>query len=268
MRAMSDGNASEKQPLRLVVIGDSTSFTDDRGPQLPGAPHTYPNVIKLALQEALEREVSLTVLARSGTDTREVWGWLYKDRHVQFDVMAGADAVVLGIGSFDHAPAGFPPLFEAMVPYLRPAWVRRRARKTLYAAHPIIARATGARFARTPLSEFERLYDAVLFQTRALTQGAAGVVMGPISHGPSTNYYGRGHPGRAERERIQFQMAQGHGFGTVASWPFIQQALDRMNPDGIHWPADVHAAVGQALGASLIAQLLGEAPRPKPPSWG
>jgi hypothetical protein len=253
-----------KQPLRLVVLGDSTSFTDDRGPQLPATPHLYPNVVARAIENALDREVAVTVLARAGYTTRDAWAMLTKDRHVQFEVMMGADAVVNGICSFDHAPTGHPAALEALLPYLRPASVRHRARIALRAAHAYGTLVTGSRLARTPLAEFTRLYDGTLLQIRSLARGAAGVVMGPISH--RSRYFGPGHPHRAEREELQFAIARRHGFPGVASWPLIEPYADRLNPDGVHWPAEVHAAVGEALAAPLVSQLLGEAERPSAPT--
>jgi hypothetical protein len=260
-----------KAPLRLVVVGDSTSFTDDRGPQLPAHPNLYPNVVARILEEALEREVAVNVLARAGSDARDTYRMLTKDRHAQFEVLMGADAVIVGIGSIDHAPVGVPPVLEAIVPYLRPEAVRRRARRALHAVHPVVTKLTGARLHRTPRAEFARLYDGVLFQVRSLARGAAGVAMGPTSH--HSRYYGGvaggegAHPGRAAREALQFEVAARHGFPAVACWPLVAPAAGRLNPDGIHWPHDVHAEVAAALARPLVAQLRDGAARPQPPSF-
>ncbi|MFA5891481.1 MAG: hypothetical protein WDA27_11130 [Actinomycetota bacterium] len=253
-------------PLRLVVLGDSTAFTTDRGPQLPFDPELYPNVIAEVLERGLGRPVQTTVIARPGADTRDAWRMVTKDRHIQFEVLMGADAVVVACANFDNAPAGVPPVLEAIVPYLRTPWLRRRARVLLQSTHPWGVAISGGRFSRTPLNEFLRMFDGLLFQVRALARNAAGVVMGPIGH--NSAYYGFTHPKRAEREQLQFAIAKRHGFPTVASWPFIEPAADRLNPDGIHWPADVHRAVGEALAAPLLAQLKGEAERPKAPQVG
>ena len=85
-----------EQPFRLVVIGDSTSFTDDVGPKLPGDKALYPSVLAARLEAEIGRPVSVNVLARAGTDVREAWRLVLKDRHAQFEVLMGADAVVLG----------------------------------------------------------------------------------------------------------------------------------------------------------------------------
>src|ERR687888_2111131 len=104
------------EPLRLVILGDSTAFTDDVGPQLPTHKVLYPNVVASAIEAAVGRPVQLNVIARAGTDVRETWRTLTKDRHVQFEVMMGADAVLVGIGSIDHAPSGLPAALEELIP--------------------------------------------------------------------------------------------------------------------------------------------------------
>lgn len=243
-----------------MVVGDSTAFTDDRGPVLPGASHVYPEIVAAILREGLERDVAVSVLGRPGDDTRGAARTLTKDRHAMFEVLMGADAVIVGIGSADHAPNGVPPMLEALVPFIRPGALRRRARNALRAANPILTSLTGSRITRTSAGEFSRLYDLVLMQVRGLARGAAGVVLGPTSH--RSRYYGPAHPQRVPRERLQFEIAARHGFSTVSCWPLVEPSAHRMNPDGIHWPAEAHAAVGLALAVPLLAQLRDEAPRP------
>ena len=253
------------EPLRLVIIGDSTSFTDDVGPKLPGDKALYPNVLAARIESALERPVAVNVLARAGSDVREAWRVVAKDRHAQFEVLMGADAVVVGIGSIDHAPAGVPAVVETMIPYLRPEGVRRFVRKNVYRAHPFLVRATGGRFTHTAPGEFARLYDAVLFQVRALARGAAGVALGPTSH--RSRFYGKGHRVLRPREAMQREIAERHGFPFVSAWDIVESHADRLNPDGIHWPHAAHEDIAEALADRLIEQLRGSAARPEPPSF-
>jgi hypothetical protein len=252
-----------KERLRLVVLGDSTAFTDDQGPQLPTDPALYPNVVRAVLQDALERPVAVSVIARAGTDTLDTWRTLTKDRHVMFEVLTAADAVVVGVGSFDHAPAGLPAAVEALSTFVRPAWLRRQVRLGLRLANPIGVRATLGRYTRVPRAEFARLYDNVLLQVRSLARGAAGVVMGPTSH----RSYGGTHPSHADRARLHAEIAARHGFPFVPCWPLVHPFTDAFNADGIHWPSHAHAAVGEALAGPLVEQLLGERDVPPPPAW-
>lgn len=258
---MTDAQA----PLRLVVLGDSTAFTDHRGPQLPAEPTLYPNVVRDRLRTTLEREVDLTVLARAGLTVHEAAKLVTKDRHAQFDVLMAADAVVVGLGSFDNAPGGIPPVVDAVVPYLRPAELRRRARKGLLAAYPWAIRLRGGRTPRTPPAEFARLYELILLQIRGLARGAAGVVLGPTSH--RSAYYAHRHPGHADAERRTAALAAAQGFPTVFTWPHVEPHAADLNPDGVHWPTASHAAIGAAVAGQLAAQVRGDAARPPAPSW-
>ena len=249
--------------LRLVVFADSLAFTNDTGPQLPDDKTLYPNVIAAEVERAMGRPVVLSVLARAGMDSREAWKMVTKDRHAQFEVLMGADAVVVSFGSLDHGPTGIPTVIEAVVPYLRPASMRRRARIALRWLHPRVIRFTGARITRTSTEDFARMYEGTLFQVRALTHGAPAVAMGPTSH--SSSYYGGVHPQREARETLQLSLARKQKFAAVASWPLVQPHVSDLNPDGLHWPPHVHQAVGEALAAALIPQLRGEHPSPGMP---
>ncbi len=247
--------------LRVLVIGDSTAFTDHRGPQPPGADHLYPNVLRAELEGRLEREVAVTVVAQPGATVREAWRAVTKDRHVVFDLLAPADAVVVAVGSFDHAPAGVPAAVQALVPFVRPAPLRRAVRRGLHAAYPRLVGLRRGHGARTSPGEFARLYALLLDQVRNVTWGrAAGVVLGPTSH--RSPYYGHRHPGHARAEAHQLDVAAQHGFATVAAWPLVERHLDELNPDGIHWPAPVHTTVGRALADALLPQLTGRRPVP------
>ena len=236
----------DRRPFRLVVLADSTAFTDATGPQLPDHPALYPNRVAAGLQAAWDREVVTTVIARPGTTVRELERTLFKDRHVQFDVVAPADAVIVGVGSFDHAPAGVPPAVDAVLPYIRSARRRRRARMLAHRAYPAIVRARGGYTTRTPWAQFALRYGRTLDQVRGLTQGRAHyVALGPTSH--DGEYYGRRHPGHVVAEQAQLDLARTKGFTPVATWPRVVDHAAELNPDGIHWPAAAHAAVADAV---------------------
>lgn len=257
--------SAPESPLRLVVLGDSLAFFDETGPCLPSAPALYPNVAARILEEELAKPVTVATIAGLGWTSRTIWRAVTKEPHVQFQVLMGADAVIVAVGSFDHAPCGIPPSIEALVPFIRPAELRRRVRKALRSLHPVVIRLTRGRWCRTPAPEFERLFDAVLLHVRSLARGAAGVVMGPTDH--RSAYYGYTHPHRAARERLQFAVAARHSFPTVPCWPLVEPHIERFNRDGMHWCGEAHAAVGAALAAALVPQLRGEQPRPPAPGF-
>ncbi len=243
--------------LRVAVIGDSTSFTDATGPLPPDAEVLWPNVMARTLREQTGREVAVTVWARPGVDALAAWQALTKDRHVMFDIVGPADVVIVGIGSFDHAPAGLPPVLDALVPYLRPAGLRRRFRSAIRRAHPWVVRARGARGLRTPAAEFARRYGQVLDQARGLTMGrAVCVALGPTSH--RARHHGGTHPRREESEGRQLALAEAHGYRTVPVWEHVEPFADRLNADGVHWPAEAHAAIGRATAAAIAEELRAE----------
>lgn len=237
-------------PFRIVVIGDSTASTDERGPCLPDDERLYPRVAARALAERLGRPVGVVTVGRPGHDLRESLTMLHKDPHVRFEHVATADAVVVGVGSFDHAPRGTPPVLDALVPFLRPDRLRRAVRRALHRAHPWIVRASGARRLRTPASTFDRRYALLLDEVRGLTLGrAVGVALGPTSH--RSRHYGDAHPRHAERETHQLALAERHGFVPMAVWALVAPHARALNPDGIHWPGAAHAAVGTRLAEEL-----------------
>jgi hypothetical protein len=171
-----------------------------------------------------------------------------------FDVVGPADVVVVGIGSFDHAPAGLPPVLDALVPHLRPAGLRRRLRSAIRRAHPHVVRLRGGRGLRTPAADFARRYGDVLDQARGLTMGrAVCVALGPTSH--RARHHGGTHPRRAESEARQLALARAHGYRAVAVWEHVEPFADRLNVDGVHWPAEAHDAVGRAAAAAIVEAL-------------
>lgn len=250
-------------PVRLVVLGDSFTFTDEHGPQLPDEPALWPNVAAAALAERLGEEVAVQVLARPAQTVREALDLVRRDRHVQFEVLAHAHGVVVALGSYDHAPMGVPSPVQALVPFLRPPGLRRTVRGWLHRAYPYLVRMTGGRFTRTPPAVFDRTHADLLAHVRAVAHGAAGVALGPSSH--RSAYYGDGHVRFEERAAAQLRQAAAQGLAPVPAWPLVLPHSDRLNVDGIHWPRDAHAAVGRAVADALAPQLLGEADRPPRP---
>jgi len=196
----------------------------------------------------------VTVWARPGTDALGAWQALTKDRHVMFDVVGPADVVILAVGSFDHAPAGLPPVIDVLLPHVRPAALRRRLRTAVRNAHPWLVRLRRARGVRTSPAEFARRYGRVLDQAHGLTLNrAVAVALGPTSH--RARHHGGSHPRRAESERRQLDLARAHGWRAVPAWEHVLPHADRLNPDGVHWPADAHRAVGEAVAAAVLEGL-------------
>lgn len=237
-------------PLRIAVIGDSTTFTDERGPLPPDDAALWPNVMARELERTTGRDVALTVWARPGVDVLAAWQALTKDRHLMFDVVGPADVVIVAIGSLDHAPAGLPPVIDSVIPHLRPDGLRRRVRSGVRRLHPIAVRLRRARGVRTPPAVFAERYRQVLAQARGLTMDRAlCVALGPTSH--RARHHGGAHPRREESEARQVAIAVQQGYRNVPVWELVEPFADRLNADGVHWPAAAHAAVGRAVAAAI-----------------
>lgn len=249
------------EPLRLVVLADSFAFTDHHGPQLPDEPALFPNVTARELERLTGRSVRVATIAAAGWGVRELWRALTKDRHLQFEVLAGADAVVVAVGSYDHLPAGLPVSLAGLVPHIRSAPLRRRLRRWIECGDRLLIRTTGGRFRRVPAPEFERLYDLALGQIRGLTHGAPTVALGPA--GQRSERYGRRNPHLVVGEALQERVADRHGIAFVPCRSLVSPHGDGLNPDGIHWPHGAHEVVGRAAGVVLADQLTG---RRRPPS--
>ena len=250
-------------PLRVVVVGDSLSYTDERGPRPPGSPGVWPTVARDELAARTGRPVSMTVVARPARTAADALDTLRRDQHVQHDLLPGVDAVVAAWGSYDHAPAGVPAALRAVTERVAADGPRRALRRALHRAHPLAVRARGARTARTSRSSFVRHHAAALRTLRGLAFGAAGLALGPSSHRAA--YYGDRHPGFAARERLQRRLAAGDGWPVLDVWPLVLPYAGQLNPDGIHWPASAHDVVGRAVAQHLHRQLVGVAPRPPRP---
>lgn len=246
-----------------MVVGDSFTFTDDRGPVMPGAGTVWPTVAAAAVGEVLGVAVETQVVSAPARTVREALELVRKDRHVQFEVLARADAVVLALGSYDHAPIGVPAPVFALASFLRPPGLRRSVRRALHRAYPWLVRATGGRASRTPWSGFERDWEALLTHVRGVAHGAAGAVVGPSTHRAA--YYGHTHPRYPQRASRQLAAAARQGFTTVDPHPLVVAGGEPRNPDGIHWHRAAHERVGRAVAAALVAQLAGAEPRPPRP---
>ena len=42
-------------------------------------------------------------------------------------------------------------------------------------------------------------------------------------------------------------------------WEHVEPYADRLNPDGVHWPAEAHAAVGRAVATAVAASVTASA---------
>jgi len=239
---------------RLVVLGDSLTFHDDTGPVPLAEPRLWPNLPASALQERTAQPWDAVVVARAGWSVRDTWLALQKDVHLQQQVLMGADAVVMAVGSTDQLPVGVPRVVNAALPYVRPTRLRRRLRRGLDAAHPHLVAATRGALVWTPPPVYAHCWRKTIGGLRLFAPGAPLCAVLPGIH--VGRYYGGGHNPQHERyAALTARLAAEEGVPVVDLAALTRPWLDRLNPDGLHWPYGLHADVAAAMAAALDASL-------------
>lgn len=229
----------------VLVFGDSLTFHGPQRPELLTDPRLFPNVM------ARELGAQVDVVARFGWTARDAWWAMTKDPTVYSILLPRADVVVLALGGMDHLPAAVPTYLRDGLNYLRPGWLRRRAKLVMHRANPYLVRAHGGRLRVLPqaatLSYLTRCVEAV----RALKPGTPVVGMIPPPH--DAPYYGRvtrphGPAVRAHREwgeRLGVPMVD----GDAIVGPHLRAG--RLNPDGMHWGWEAHQDMGRAFARAV-----------------
>lgn len=239
---------------RLVVLADSLSFHGPDGPLPLADPRLYPNLLAAQLPRTSGSEAwEITVVAQAGWGVREAWLALQRDVHLQQQVLDGADAVVLGLGSSDSLSTGVPRPLMATLHFLRPTPLRRRVRRAIDRNHHHLVRITGARVRYTPVTVYRHGWRKTIEALRLFAPDAALCAVTPAIH--DGRYYAHRHP---FHERFE---AETRALGAALDVPLadlpsaLRPHLAGFNPDGIHWSFPAHAAVAEAMAAQLLPQL-------------
>lgn len=238
---------------RLVVLGDSLCFHGPDQPVPLAEPRLYPNVAARALARASGAPWEAVVVAQAGWSLRELWRALQKDVHLQQQVLLGADAVVLGVGSMDSLPVGLPRVVADALPHLRPTRLRRAVRHRLDRAHPSLVRLSRARLRWTPASVQEHAWPKCVDAVRLFSGGAPLVAVLPPPH--RAGYYAGRQPWQADVRERYVRLGRARSVALVDLDPLVRPHLAGFNPDGLHWGWAAHAAVGEALATTLAPQV-------------
>jgi hypothetical protein len=238
--------------VRMLVIGDSLTFHGPQRAEPVRDPRLWPN----AAAAALGAEVDL--LARLGWTARDAWWAVTKDPVAWSVLVPRADVLVLAVGGMDALPASVPTYLREGIAYLRPAGLRRTARRAYRRAHPVLVRLTGGRLRCLPQAATDRYLSRVVRGVRHFRPGLPVVALTPA-------------PWRSP----DYPVRCGHAASVLAAraWARAEDValvdLDRVigamhdegrgNPDGLHWDWPTHAAVG-----ALVAQAVGAAVGPRP----
>lgn len=234
---------------RLVVLGDSLAFHGPSGPLPLADARLYPNRCAIHLSQRTDEEWAAVVVARAGWCLRDVWLALRKDVHLQQQVLMGADAVVLAVGSSDPLPVGVPRGLLAGLPYVRPTRLRRALRRTVDRAHPGLVRLTGARLRYTPLPVYRHDWRKSADALALFAPHAARCAVLPGVHVGA--YYGGANRHRDAYAAVTRELAAAAGLPLVDLAALTRPWLDRLNPDGLHWPFGLHAEVAAAMADAL-----------------
>jgi len=234
---------------RVLVLADSLAFHGPVRGELLTEPRLWPNVLARELPGAVD------VVARLGWTARDVWWALTRDPQVYSLLLPRADAVVLAVGGMDYLPALLPTYLREGIPYLRPDWLRRSARRVYQAAQPWGARVHSGRWRTLP----QHLTDGYL------SRAVAGiryfhpdtVVLGMVPPPHDARLYGHVTAGHWPAARAAQAWGRREEVPMLDTRPLVapELAAGRCNADGMHWSWAAHAAVGRGY-ADLLRPLL------------
>jgi hypothetical protein len=169
-----------------------------------------------------------------------------KDPRVWGVLLPRADALVLGVGQFDHLPAAVPTWARESIAYVRPGALRRGVRDGHAWVAPYVIRATGGRLRQLPQRATDHYLTRIVEAARYWRPGLPVVLLGPSPHRAPTY---PSHHNHAPAVLAARRWAVAHDVAFVNLDPIVQPSLDAGtgNPDGMHWSWDVHTQVGGAL---------------------
>lgn len=238
----------------MVVLSDSLSFHGPDGPVPLSDARTYPNVLGLQLDHLTGEAWAVDVWGRAGWGLRELWLALQKDVHLQQQLLVGADAVVLGIGSADQLSVAVPRWVVMALPYLRPKPLRREVRRRIDHLHPAATRLTGGRWRYTPPDVIAHCFGKSVDAIR-LFAGADVPLVAVLPADHRTTYYGGMRTHHEEVHALFGRLAAARDVPVVDLAALTRDRLDQLNRDGAHWSWPIHADVGAAMARRLADQL-------------
>lgn len=229
--------------MSVLVIADSLAWHGPERGELMTEPRLWPNLVAAQLGTPVE------VVGRQGFTARDAWGALTKDPRVYSYLLPTAKAVLLAVGPMDQLPVAIPSYLRDGMAHLPTPRLRERARRAYLRVNPAVVRRTGGPFRVLP----QRQTEAYLTQcVQALRQLKPQLpVLGVIPQDWVSPYYpsNRTHPAAAAGARawgVRMAVPMIDYERTVA--PFIPHGI---NPDGMHWGWEVHAAVAEVTVAAL-----------------
>ncbi len=242
--------ADSHDARHVLFLADSLSFHGPGRPERPDDPRLYPQVCTQVMSEHAGGPVQADVVARLGWTARDAWWAMTKDPRVWGVLVPRADALVLGVGQFDHLPAAVPSWLRESIPYVRPGRLRRQVRSLHASASPRIIRLTDGRLRQLPQAATDRYLTRLVEGARFWRPGIPVALLGPSPHAAPTYPSHRQHGPAVDAAR---RWARAHDVAFVDLDPIVGPSLadGSGNPDGMHWSWPVHRQVGSALAAAF-----------------
>jgi diglucosylglycerate octanoyltransferase len=232
---------SERRPT-LLVIADSLSYFGPKGGLAADHPRIWPNLV------AAELGWDVELVARIGWTSRDAYWALIQDPRV-WATVPRAGAVVFAVGGMDSLPSPLPTAVRETLRYIRPPALRRQVRTAYQWLQPRLA-PLGWPVALPPKLSVEYLEEC---RTSLEYMRPELPIIGCLPSVHLSDAYGKVHAGRpAAVDALE-------AWGREKNVPLVDLAQavrpdifsGEGNPDGIHWGWNGHAAVAEAMLATI-----------------
>lgn len=251
-------------PLRLVVLGDSRSFANHANERLElDDPSLFHQQLVARLAEALDREVEVRVVARSGNGMRlvllDVQHWTSSRQDLRC-----ADVVVLHVG-MDAVPWVGGPLSQQKMMQIGDGRAGRRLRRAHVTAARRLSTLTRGALPATRAANFRRYTRLVVTRLRKLNPDALVVSTSLPHFGPvdgaarrimwSTPAVGRMNLRSQARSADLEQIVLAHGPSVHVDLRDLERQLE--DGDGTHYSPALHHRIAQRLAENILPRFDG-----------
>jgi hypothetical protein len=234
----------EQSPRQILVLSDSLAFHGPGLGELTTEPRLWPNVLASALTDR-GRPARATVFGRRGWTARDAWFAITRDPYLYSVLLPQADVVVLAVGGMDYLPTILPMHLREGIRLLRPEPVRRVSTLAFRRAQPYGSRLLGGRWRNLPQSLTDHYLSRCVAGVRHFHPSTRIVGVVPPSH--DAPGYGRVTAGHQRAIDAALRWGERDGITLLRFDEWVAQFIGTpgMNPDGLHWGWECHAAVGQ-----------------------
>ncbi|GEM_PF-1765409 len=248
-------------PFRVTFIGDSRTFHGSEGRLPIHDERLYQNVFAHSLSKHLGRPVELTLQARAGWTTRDVWLLVTKDTWVNEQLLPNSDLVVTSAHTADTLPVSVPTYLKDGIRYIAHPGRRQRVRKMYHRTHRGIVRLTRGRIRTTPERVTQELWPRIINMIRLYSDNAP-VISTSVS--PFNGYHhGNLDPHSKRTSELLLDLAKTAGVPMLDLQKICTDRVHLYPEDGLHWDYETQRMIGEQL-AELAMVAIEDTNRP---SW-